>query len=83
MSGIFPLIWLVDFVSSLEGINNLVDLFHSSGNATTSETRISEKQVGIRGCRAKFLCAFGLQCRGAITPANFHPAVAFKLQLFW
>lgn len=77
------LIGLVDFVSGLGGINSFVDLFHSSGNASTGETSISQKQVGARGYRAKFLCAFGLQCRDAITPANLHPAAAFKLQLLW
>lgn len=64
-------------------------LLHSSSNACTDKTNISEKQAGIRGYSVKFPYAFGLQCIDAITLAYIYPDVAFNftgeclLPLFW
>jgi len=71
-------IGLVDFFPGLGGIYIFTGLLHSSSNASKDKTNISEKQVGIRGYRVKFLYAFGLCCRDAIISAYFHLAVAFK-----
>ena len=82
------LIGLVGFFPGLGAFYIFMGLLHSSSNASTDKTNISEKQVGIRGYGVKFPCAFGLQCRDAIIPAYLCPAVAFKftgeclLQLF-
>lgn len=82
------LIWLVGFFPGLEAIYIFKGLLHSSSNASTDKTNISEKRAGIRGYRVKFPHAFGLQCMDAITPAYIYPDMAFHftgeclLQLF-
>lgn len=82
------IIRLVGFFPGLGGISIFLCLLHSSSNASTAETNISEKQIGLRSYRLKFPCAFALHCRDTVTPACLHMAEAFKytgdclLQLF-